>query len=193
MAHAYYDYGLEDKLLRKNIPGRYGTWEDDERGPRPDPVDNSDEDGREAGSLEAGGAPGLGGDHANPSQPDSPGNFGGGGEGGGGRRTGVKGVLQDYNEHVAHSNAARLEEEREAKAAYRRAAYGATRADDGGAALPCATDELSELEAVKCALRAHRLAELKGSASLPLFGEVREVSALELLSAIDDEVGTELC
>lgn len=27
MSHGGYDYGLEDKILRKNIPGRYGTWE----------------------------------------------------------------------------------------------------------------------------------------------------------------------
>ena len=33
MAHGDYDYGLEDKLLRKNIPGRYSTWEDDDHEP----------------------------------------------------------------------------------------------------------------------------------------------------------------
>lgn len=86
--------GLEDRLLKQNIPGKY-TWWDDEytnEGNRPhqDPSDNDDNDGHEDEHDSGHGSAGLpmaampsASNGAAPSRPSS-------------RKPGVKGVLEDY-------------------------------------------------------------------------------------------------
>ena len=57
-----FDYGLEDKILRQNIPGRYSGWDkdDDEEGPR-SRAEWGDNDASYGGGNDEGGAGGRAG------------------------------------------------------------------------------------------------------------------------------------
>lgn len=173
MSHGDYDYGLEDKLLRKNIPGRYTTWEKD-----------CDEEGSKARSewqettavcadsptfapvvnMESSVATSTGGPN-----------------------TGIKGVLRDYRDEQARTIAEREADKEEARAAWHQEAYGTVfREEHAAISTHVAQSHTSDGE--KQYLRQRRLLELRSSGGLPLFGEVREVNAFGFLDAIENEV-----
>jgi len=102
MSHGGCDYGLEDKMLRKNIAGRYSTWEkdSDEEGP------SSRTEWRKE-SNESHFSKKCTVDRASLSPPRHAVNGRG--------RAGPKGVLEDYREHLevnAMAIAAEAEERR---------------------------------------------------------------------------------
>jgi hypothetical protein len=185
MTHGAYDYGLEDKILRKNIPGRYGTWEDD------DPHEKSrvSKDRSEDDGGDYSGDTKVADTQKDPAAlvpaPRAR-----------SQKTGAKGVLRDHQEHLAHEREEHLREQAEREADYRRAAYGTT-------APPVSAShsefqhglqdkgEDSDDDDDRAALALHRrrrVAELQAAAHAPVFGEVKEVSALEMLEAVENEV-----
>mmetsp|Transcript_52727 Transcript_52727/g.105664 ORF Transcript_52727/g.105664 Transcript_52727/m.105664 type:complete len:358 (-) Transcript_52727:98-1171(-) len=177
MSHGDYDYGLEDKILRKNIPGRYGTWEEDS-----DPYeksriakDNADNDDEEISTVtDTGNAHGAA-QSVPPSHPGSTRNAASG-------RTGAKGVLADHREHVAQQHEEHARAKAEKEEAYRCAAYGTARPPDEVSATKDDEDEVA-----RALHRRRRVEEMKAAAQAPIFGELKEVSALEMLDAVDNE------
>ena len=173
MSVADYDYGLEDKILRKNIPGRYSTWEDEEPERRArDRTDSNDYDQGENQNHEV-TALSLASEESSLSRTDGP-------------QTGSKGVLADYREHCRLESEARQENQTEALSAWRQAAYGS-------ATIPfseASTEVDGDVDGDLAMLRRRRLMEMQAAREIkPMFGQVREVTPMELLSAIDDEVG----
>jgi hypothetical protein len=174
MSIADYDYGIEDKILRKNIPGRYSTWEDEEpeRRARGD-EERDDDNARNGRHMAPSSSSSSSAEVPSASARDGP-------------QTGSKGVLADYREHCAMEAESRRSDNAEALSAWRQAAFGAVRApaSESSAAVG-GEDEDSEL----AVLRQRRLMEMRAAEVFkPVFGQVRDVTPMELLSAIDDEV-----
>jgi hypothetical protein len=173
MSIADYDYGLEDKILRKNIPGRYSTWEDEEPERRARGDEEHDDGDARNGRHTAPSSSSSSAEVPSASARDGP-------------QTGSKGVLADYREHCAMEAESRRSDNAEALSAWRQAAFGAMRApaSESSAAVR-AEDEDIEL----AVLRQRRLMEMRAAEVFkPVFGQVRDVTPMELLSAIDDEV-----
>jgi len=170
MSVADYDYGLEDKLLRKNIPGRYSTWEDEEperRARDEDDSDDIDQSQRDEIALTSNCS-----EEPSLSRTDGP-------------QTGSKGVLADYREHCRLESEARQEDQAEALNAWRQAAYGST-----STPVPETSNKVDgDVDSELATLRRRRLQEIQATREIkPVFGQVREVNPMEMLSAIDDEV-----
>lgn len=177
-----HDWGLEDRILRKNIPGRFSWWDKDgdEEGPnaRAEWLDpESDEAAAEAQRTDAqrmqwcaeNDIPQPVAQSAYARQH--------------GAQTGPKGVLNDYRQHQREEWADKQAAQQHREAVLHRMAHGTIVA----APPPVAEeDSESEDEFVK-AYRAERRRELRGTSSHPVFGAVREVTAFQLLDELDKE------
>jgi hypothetical protein len=200
--HGGYDYGIEDKILRKNIPGRYSSWEkdEDEEGPkaraewidREEGIDESEEDLNPSETLLPPQTTAASSSSSNSSGYS------------GTTRTGPKGVLQDYKEHqrIEQHNRELTKLENEEK--YRKEAYGATRpvhALEFHSKSPAQPDDKDDDNEDDCSessdvdhelrmLREQRLMAIQAASGMPLFGEVKEVNAMQFLEAVDGEVAS---
>lgn len=179
-----HDWGLEDRLLRTNIPGRFSWWDKDadEVGDkaRAEWIDpKSDEAAAFAAQNDMqkmkwcadNDVPEPLAKNAYARQT--------------GAKTGPKGVLADYKQHREDEFEHKLFEERYRQAVLNRMALGA-RVE---APTPAAeeSEEDSEDEEFMRAYREERRRELTASHSHPVFGGVREVTAFQFLDEIDKE------
>mmetsp|Transcript_56833 Transcript_56833/g.128798 ORF Transcript_56833/g.128798 Transcript_56833/m.128798 type:complete len:313 (+) Transcript_56833:114-1052(+) len=178
MSHGGCDYGLEDKMLRKNIAGRYSTWEkdSDEEGP------SSRTEWRKE-SNESHFSKKCTVDRASLSPPRHAVNGRG--------RAGPKGVLEDYREHLEVNAMAIAAEAEERRTEILLHCYGTTGspkflADVHDFAGDSEDDDEEDRAACE-RYRAQRQAELQSEALLPVFGAVKKVSTIGLVDAIDSQ------
>uniref|UniRef100_A0A7R9UGG9 Phosducin domain-containing protein n=1 Tax=Pinguiococcus pyrenoidosus TaxID=172671 RepID=A0A7R9UGG9_9STRA len=169
---------LEDKMLKKNIPGKYSWWddEDDHRGDDDDgEVQDPDEEGKDDLDVQR-------------ALQDAPEPV---------RRacmsqrvrekdnTGVKGVLRDFEEWRDEEDAKETSDAMRRNAALQRAARGAIRAADGGAHANVENADIDSDDEFLERYRRQRMSQLMAAAAAPTFGEVAEVSGDDFVETVD--------
>mmetsp|Transcript_32371 Transcript_32371/g.85050 ORF Transcript_32371/g.85050 Transcript_32371/m.85050 type:complete len:368 (+) Transcript_32371:241-1344(+) len=204
-----YDWGLEDKMLRTNIPGRYTQWDkddDEEEGGKNyraewiDPGEGADEAGaagqpmnesqrmeRDVADLQRKIAAGMPETVAKTSYAHQM-----------GAKTGPKGVLNDYKEHKRIEAHNKQVDKLHREAVLNRMAYGATasntlslaqeRIDAQVAQQEREAEEeadAAEEEDFLSKFREARIRELQSASTQPVFGNIVEVAAHEYCEAID--------
>eukprot|EP00619_Florenciella_sp_RCC1007_P010333 CAMPEP_0205909152 /NCGR_PEP_ID=MMETSP1325-20131115/3679_1 /ASSEMBLY_ACC=CAM_ASM_000708 /TAXON_ID=236786 /ORGANISM="Florenciella sp., Strain RCC1007" /LENGTH=364 /DNA_ID=CAMNT_0053275423 /DNA_START=109 /DNA_END=1203 /DNA_ORIENTATION=+ len=208
-ADSGYDWGLEDKLLRKNIPGRYSHWDKDddeeegnknyraewvdqgegadESGAAGQPMNESERMDRDIADIQKKIEAGMPEAVAKTSYAHQM-----------GAKTGPKGVLNDYKEHKRIEAHNRQVDKMHREAVLHRMAYGATAQNTLSLAQEALDAEVAKAEAEAQeeaeaeaeedflkSFREARIRELQSASTQPVFGNIYEVTAHEYADAID--------
>mmetsp|Transcript_39730 Transcript_39730/g.124082 ORF Transcript_39730/g.124082 Transcript_39730/m.124082 type:complete len:385 (-) Transcript_39730:46-1200(-) len=183
---------IEDRILKKNIPGKYSWWEkdgDEEQENERAGVNGAlsdDDDGEEISEVDRQRAlqnvPEPIRNAYNANRIREKGN------------TGVKGVLQDYREWRNNENEQQVLEAQLRSYLINRAARGVTRAEVGATATVLAQmqqtvedsdedddDDDDFLESY----RAQRMQQMRAAAMVPTFGDISEITGDEYVDAVD--------
>eukprot|EP00568_Trieres_chinensis_P012997 CAMPEP_0183299498 /NCGR_PEP_ID=MMETSP0160_2-20130417/6221_1 /TAXON_ID=2839 ORGANISM="Odontella Sinensis, Strain Grunow 1884" /NCGR_SAMPLE_ID=MMETSP0160_2 /ASSEMBLY_ACC=CAM_ASM_000250 /LENGTH=327 /DNA_ID=CAMNT_0025461753 /DNA_START=18 /DNA_END=1001 /DNA_ORIENTATION=+ len=181
---------LEDRFLRRNIPGRYSQWDEDDH-------DEIERDGESDGEPER--LPtNSGTDAAPPRHEPRPGRH----------NTGVKGVIADRRAHKEEEAYRRNLEQAERRDMLDRAVRGSEMGfgetslslsaaqdrrrrelasrEDGSSDSGGESSDSDENENFMRRYRNRRLEELRAASLPPVYGEIKEVSPDEFSRAVDD-------